>query len=166
MDTSLQPGINWNASLLGMAGLLAVPAWLNVTVGVRTGVWFAPYPVWMFGLPVAVTLLLPVLLFVGVAVVVLRTSQAKARFTALAILFAAVAVHLGWAVTMSAEGVMRLGLPYTGLVQILGFVLLVIAAACVGMSWRAPRRSFLVFGVWFIFLWVSWFSVPWFLEGP
>jgi hypothetical protein len=166
MDTSLQPGINWKALLLGMGTLLALPVWLNVTVGGRTGVWFAPYPVWMFGMPVAVAMLLPPLLFVAVAVVVLRTSHGKARFIALSIVLAAVAVHFGWALAMSAEGVMRLGLPFTAMVQILGFGLLIIGAACVVVSWRPLRRPFLVFGVWFAFLWLSWFSVPWFLEGP
>ena len=152
-------------SVIGMALLLIVPAGLNITVGNSLGVWWAPFPVWMFLLgalriPLIVSALLPAAAFLAISMMLLR-DRPTSRTVALTLLGASCLVHALWIAYYAAEAIGRLGAAYVSAVFGLGTSVLGLAV----WQWLVGRRRNLVsnalLSMWFTLLWWSWWATPW-----
>ena len=148
-----------------MALLLLVPAGLNITVGNSLGVWWAPFPVWIFLLgalriPLIISALLPAAAFLSISQMLLR-SRPTSRTVALALLGASCLVHALWIAYWLAEATGRLGVAYVSAVFGLGTIVLGLGS----WQWLVGRRTGavgnVVLSMWFTLLWWSWWATPW-----
>ena len=158
------------ALLVFLAATLMVPVWVNMELGEHLGVWWAPYPVWIFvaivaGVPSIIVSLVPSILFLGVTVSV-ATASLRQRTTVLVTeVVLAMIVHVGWAMIFSREGVMRLGIVYAAGVQLLGGAVLMAALYFVVKASRSERHHLHTLSAWLVSLWLGWLALPWVLEA-
>jgi hypothetical protein len=155
--------------ILVLAPLLIVPTALNVFVGSRAGVWWAPFPFWILllhapGVPLAATLFVPSALFLLLSVS-LATRSLAAKILLTAAVAAGCFVQIAWAVFWFREGVWRMGLAYTIAVQGLGVAILVVAVWLLAIGWRRTELMRLVLSAWSTALWLASFAVPWLGEA-
>lgn len=119
---------------VALAAALIVPTALNCSVGARLGIWWAPFPFWIFlvamtGLPLQLVALVPSILFGATALL------ARRPLVAAGVLIAASLIHVLWAIAFS---LMRASAWYVFGVQPLGAALL--AGSAVRFS-RGKTRS-------------------------
>lgn len=154
-------------AILRLGLLLLVPTTLNMVVGSSLGIWFAPYPEWMFRTLFVfppLPFILPSALFFLIAYS-LNKGKPWAKIIAVLIYLSAIIVQVSWTVYWFEEGVNRLGLPYTATVTGMGFLVLSpsIWLFINGMRKQKPFR--IVLGYWFCMLWLAWCAVPWLDEA-
>lgn len=152
-----------------LALLLLVPGALNVTVGSSLGVWWAPFPVWMFllavwGVPLIMAVILPMAAFVVLAGALVRVRRVSTLLLA-GFVATSTLLHVWWISQWWSEGVWRLGMPYTAAVFGFGSASLVLSAVFLVIGLKRNAFRHLSMSAWFAGLWWAWWAMPWLGEA-